>query len=133
VKGRKRHLLVDTLGLLLKVVVHAADIQDRAGAKLGLKRMKQYFHKLDIIWAEGAYAGKLIQWAQRYDGWTIEIVNRADTANGFQLLPQRWSVERSFAWLGNYRRLAKDDEYSADTSETMIYIAMTHLMVRRLA
>ena len=132
-KGRKRHLLVDTLGLVLTVVVHAADIQDRDGAKLVLKRTKKYFYKLAVIWADGAYAGKLIQWAKRYYGWTIEIVKRSDITKGFQILPKRWIVERTFSWFGNYRRLAKDYEYSTDTSETMIYIAMTHLMVRRLA
>jgi putative transposase len=125
--------LVDTLGLILNVVVHAADIQDRDGAKLVLKRMKQYFYKLTVIWADGAYAGQLISWAQRYYGWTIAIVKRSDSTTGFRLLPKRWIVERTFAWFGNYRRLAKDYEYAPATSETMIYIAMIHLMVRRLA
>jgi putative transposase len=133
VKGRKRHLLVDTLGLVLQLVVHAADIQERDGAQLVLKRMKKYLHKLAIIWADGAYGGKLIQWAKRYYGWTIEMVKRSDRATGFQLLPKRWIVERTFSWFGNYRRLAKDYEYWPATSETMIYIAMIHLMVRRLA
>lgn len=125
--------MVDTLGLVLNVVVHAADIQDRDGAKLVLKRMKKYFYKLAVIWADGAYAGKLISWAQRYYGWTIEIVKRAEHVKGFHPLPKRWIVERTFSWFGNYRRLAKDYEYWPDTSETMIYIAMIHLMVRRLA
>ena len=98
-----------------------------------LKRIKKYFYKLEIIWADGAYAGKLIQWAKRYYGWTIEIVKRSDLGKGFQLLPKRWIVERTFSWFGNYRRLAKDYESAADTSEAMIYIAMIHLMVRRLA
>jgi putative transposase len=119
--------------MVLKVVVHTADIQDRDGAKLVLRRMKKHFQKLEIIWADGGYAGKLIPWAKRYLGWTIEIVKRSDIAKGFVLLPKRWIVERTFSWFGHYRRLSKDYEYSPDTSETMIYIAMTHLMVRRLA
>jgi len=81
------------------VVVHAADIQNRDGTKLVLKRIKQYFYKLELIWANGAYAGKLSQWAKRYYGWTIEIVKRSDLAQGFQLLPQRWIAERTFSWL----------------------------------
>lgn len=132
-KGRKRHILVDTLGLVLNVVVHAADIQDRDGAKLVLKRMKKYLGKLRVIWADGGYTGKLIAWAQRYYGWTLGIVKRSALIKGFIVLPKRWIVERTFSWFETYRRLSKDYEYLSDTSETMIYIAMTHLMVRRLA
>ena len=95
--------------------------------------MKKYFYRLETIWADGGYAGKLVKWAKRYLGWTIEIVKRSAIAKGFVLLPKRWIVERTFSWFENYRRLSKDYEYSPDTSETMIYIAMTHLMVRRLA
>lgn len=117
---------------MLKVVVHSADIQDRDGAKLVLKRIKYYFIHLKIIWADGAYAGKLIFWAERWYGWTIQIVKRSDK-HGFKVLPKRWIVERTFSWFGNYRRLSKDYEYRTDTSETMLYLAMTHVMVRRLA
>lgn len=131
--GRKRHILTDTLGLLLAVVVHAADIQDRDGAKLVLKRAKVWFLKLKIIWADGGYAGKLVKWAKRYCKWTIDIVKRSDVAKGFILLPKRWIVERTFSWFGRYRRLSKDYEFRTDTSETMLYIAMIHIMVRRLA
>jgi putative transposase len=119
--------------MVLNVVVHTADIQDRDGAKLVLRRMRKQFYQLKIIWADGGYAGKLVLWAKRYLHWTIEIVKRSDIAKGFVLLPKRWIVERTFSWFGHYRRLSKDYEYSIDTSETMIYIAMTHLMVRRLA
>lgn len=115
------------------VVVHAADIQDRDGAKLVLKRAKVWFLKLKIIWADGGYAGKLVKWAKQYYRWTIDIVKRSDIAKGFVLLPKRWIVERTFSWFGRYRRLSKDYEFRTDTSETMLYIAMTHIMVRRLA
>ena len=131
--GRKWHILTDTLGLLLAVVVHAANIQDRDGAKLVLKRAKKWFLKLKIIWADGGYAGKLVIWAKRYYQWTIDIVKRSDIAKGFVLLPKRWIVERTFSWFGHYRRLSKDYEFRTDTSETMLYIAMIHVMVRRLA
>jgi len=133
VKGRKRHILVDTLGLILKVVVHSADIQDRDGAKLVFKRMRRHFTKLKLIWADGGYAGKLIAWVKRYQRCKLEIVKRSDDLKGFKVLPKRWIVERTFSWLSKYRRLSKDYEYRADTSEALIYIAMTHLMVRRLS
>ena len=131
--GRKRHILVDTLGLILRVIVHSANIQDRDGAKLVLKGTKQWFKRLKVIFADGGYAGQLVKWAKRYLRWTIDIVKRSDLAKGFVLLPKRWIVERTFAWFNKYRRLSKDYEYCTDTSETMIYIAMTHLMVRRLS
>lgn len=124
---------MDTLGLVLEAVVHAADIQDRDGARLVFKRIKRYFKKLTLIWADGGYAGKLIAWAKHYRNWTLEIVKRTDKRKGFHVLPKRWIVERAFSWLGKYRRLSKDYEYRTDTSETMIYLAMTHVMIRRLS
>lgn len=133
VKGRKRHILVDTMGLLLIVLVHAADIQDRDGAKLVLAKAKCCFHRLRLIWADGGYAGKLIDWVHKNCSWTLEIVKRSDNAKGFQVLPRRWVVERTFAWLGRYRRLSKDYETLTETSEAMIYAAMVRLMIRRLA
>jgi putative transposase len=123
---------VDTLGLILEVVVHSASIQDRDGAKLVFRRIRKYFTKLTLIWADGAYAGKLVAWVNRYHGWTLTIVKRTDRFKGFIVVPKRWIVERTFAWLNKYRRLSKDYEYYTDTSETMIYLAMTHVMVRRL-
>ena len=125
--------MVDTLGLLLTVVVHAANIQDRDGARLVFKRTKRWFKRLKIIWADGGYAGKLIEAAKELYGWTLTIIKRSDDVQGFKVLPKRWIVERTFAWFGNYRRLSKDYEYHPETSETMIYIAMTHLMIKRLA
>lgn len=123
---------MDTLGLLLVVIVHSAAIQDRDGAKLVFKKVKKWFVRLKLVWADGGYAGKLIAWAKRYCGWTLEIVKRSDK-KGFHVLPKRWIVERTLSWFENYRRLTKDYEYCTQTSETMITIAMTHLMVRRLA
>lgn len=132
-KGRKRHLLVDTLGLLLMVVVHAADIQDRDGAKLVLERVRSQCPRLQLIWADGGYAGQLVDWVKAICRWTLEIVKRPDDVQGFVVLPRRWVVERTFAWLGKYRRLSKDYEALTDTSEAMIQAAMVHLMIRRLA
>ncbi|MDZ8096881.1 MAG: IS5 family transposase [Nostoc sp. DedQUE05] len=133
INGRKRHILVDTMGLLLMVVVHAASIQDRDGAKLVLDKIQYLFPKLYLIWADAGYAGKLVDWVRHFIGCAIEIVKRSDDTSGFKVLPRRWVVERTLAWFGRYRRLSKDYEYHPETSETMIYAAMTHLMLRRLA
>ena len=133
VKGTKRHLLVDTLGLLLCVVVHPANIQDRDGAKLLLSKARSLFPRLRLIWADGGYAGKLIAWVGVVCGWVLEIVKRSDTAKGWVLLPRRWVVERTFGWLSQCRALARDYEYHAETSAALIQVAMIHLMLRRLA
>jgi putative transposase len=133
VKGRKRHILVDTIGLLLMVVVHTADIQDRDGAKLVLQKAKDKFSRLRLIWSDGGYAGKLVDWVKEVCHWVLEIVKRDDNAQGFQVLPRRWVVERTFGWLGRYRRLSKDYEGLPATSEAMVYAAMSRLMLRRLA
>jgi putative transposase len=133
INGRKRHLLVDTMGLVLLVVVHAANIQDRDGARLLLAKAKGLFPRLQRIWADGGYAGKLIGWLQETCAWVLEIIKRNDAVKGFKLLPRRWVVERTFGWLGRYRRLSKDYERLPASSEAMVYWAMTRLMVRRLA
>lgn len=133
VKGRKRHLLVDTLGLVLIVVVHVANIQDRDGAKQVLTQAHERFSRLSLIWADGGYAGQLVAWVKAFCGWVLEIVKRSDDIKGFQVLPHRWVVERTFGWFGRYRRLSKDYEGLPETSEAMIYAVMTHLMVKRLA
>ncbi len=117
------------------MVVHAADIQDRDGAKLVLERVRHRFGRLRLIWADGGYAGKLVDWVRglREGGrLRLEIVKRTDGAKGFVLLPHRWVVERTFAWLGRCRRLSKDYEALPETEEAMIKLAMIHLMVRRL-
>ena len=115
------------------VLVHAANIQDRDGAKLLLAKARQCFSRLRLIWADAAYSGKLISWVLTNCGWVLEIVKRSDDAKGFVVLPRRWVVERTFAWFGRYRRLSKDYETLQETSEAMIYAAMSRLMVRRLA
>ena len=120
------------MGFVLEAVVHAADIQDRDGAKLVFRRVRKHFQKLKLIWADGGYAGKLIAWVNRYHHRTLEIIKRTDDLKGFRVVPKRWIVERTFSWLYKYRRLRSDYEYLPHTSETMIYLAMTHLMVRRL-
>ena len=127
---------MDTLGLVLVVVVHAANIQDRDGAKLVLGRLRRKFSRLRLMWADGAYAGELLAWVRALRVWRKlrrEIVKRSDTARGFVVQPKRWIVERTFGWLTRYRRLSKDYEYLTTTSETMIHVAMINLMVRRLA
>jgi putative transposase len=135
VKGRKRHILVDVIGLVLVVLVHKASIQDRTGAKSLLKRAKKKgFRRLALIWADGGYSGQpMIDWVWNLGGWILEIVQRAQDTTGFVVLPRRWVVERTFAWLGRYRRLSKDYEQLPQTSEAMIYAAMVHLMLKRLA
>ncbi len=133
VKGRKRHILVDTLGLLLTVVVHAASIQDRDGAKLVLVQVPERFPRLALIWADGGYAGQLVSWVKENCQRVLEIVKRSDKHKGFEVLPHRWVVERTFGWFNRYRRLAKDYERSIESSEAMLYIAMIRLMLARLA
>jgi putative transposase len=136
VKGRKRHILVDTIGLLLMVVVTAASVQDRDGAKQLFKRIQQdpaRFSRFKLIWADSAYSGQLIEWLKARFCWVLQIVKRLEGVTGFHVLPRRWVVERTFGWLILYRRLSKDYEELPETSEAMIYAAMVHLMARRLA
>jgi putative transposase len=128
--------LVDTLGLILAVVVTAASVQDRDGARSVLEVLRHQFARVRLIWVDGAYAGDLAAWLWALRPWRkvrLEIVKRPKGVKGVRLLPWRWIVERTFGWLGHYRRLSKDYEYLPHTSETMIRIAMIHLMVRRLA
>jgi len=132
VKGRKRHIVVDTMGLLLAVVVHAADIQDRDGAKLVLRKLLGRFPRLRLIWADGAYAGQLVDWASALGGWLIQVVKHAKNLHSFEVLPRRWVVERTFGWLGRNRRLSKDYEELTESSEAWVHIAMIHLMLKRL-
>lgn len=117
---------------MLAVVVHAANIQDRDGAMLVLEKLRGLFPRLSLIWADGGYAGKLIDWCALVGQWVLQIVKRCDDAVGFTVLPRRWVVERTFAWLGKYRRLSKDYESLTQSSETMIQLAMINLMLHRL-
>ncbi len=133
VKGRKRHLLVDTMGLLLVIVVTAACVSDPQGAKLVFGRLGGSGKKLRRIWVDGTYRGTLINWVIDHCQFLLQAVLRADTHKGFVVLPRRWVVERTFAWLTQCRRLGKDYEVLPKSSEALIYIAMTRLMMRRLA
>ena len=134
IKGRKRHIITDTLGLMLFVLVHGADIQDRDGAPDLLKAIRYRFPWLRHVFADGGYAGDKLRAALAGNGtWTIQIIKRSDTAKGFEVLPRRWVVERTFAWLGRCRRLAKDWEKSIESATAWITIASIRVMTRRLA
>lgn len=134
VKGRKRHILTDTCGYLIFILVHAADIQDRDGAVDVLKAIRYRFPWLRHVFADGGYAGdKLKDALKRHGSWTLEIIKRSDTAKGFVLLPRRWVVERTFAWLGRCRRLAKDWERSIESSTAWATIASIRMLTRRTA
>jgi putative transposase len=144
VNGRKRHLLVDSQGLLLEAVVHSANIQDCHGAKLVLAQGKhrqggRWLRRLKLIWVDNSYGGQLVEWVKKAYGWTLEVIEHLDShkhnrqKKAFVVLPRRWVIERTFGWLTRYRRLARDYEGLLLTSEILIYAAMSHLMLRRLA
>jgi len=137
VNGRKRHIVVDTLGLVLALVVHPANVQDYDGAVLVLGilgRLKARFKRLKVIFADSAYGrNDLPACVKNAFGWLLQTVLRPAKVKGFVVLPKRWIVERTFGWLGRYRRHSKDYERNTASSEAMIYIAMTHIMLRRLA
>jgi transposase len=134
IKGRKRHIVTDTLGFMVGLVVHGADIQDRDGALEALKSIRNSYPWLRHIFADGGYSGqKLKDQLAKLGRWTIEIVKRSDFAKGFELLPRRWVIERTFAWLGRCRRLAKDFEQSIESAEAWITLAHIRLLTRRLA
>jgi putative transposase len=131
VKGRKRHILVDTLGLLLKAKVLTADVQDRDGAKILLTEIKEQMPRLRLSWADGGYRGKLILWVAVQCLWILEIVKRNDSLKMFIPLPKRWIVERTFSWLNRNRRLSKDYERRVESSEAWLYLSMSILMLKR--
>jgi transposase len=152
VKGRKRHLLVDTQGLVLAALVHAADVPDRDGGRLLLETvpdLRERFPRLRHLWVDVGYQGRFVTWVKETLGWSVEVVKHwwtgvskvwvfpgqepPEKPTGFQLLKWRWIVERTFAWLGCSRRLSKDYEYLPETSTAMIYTAMSRLMLARLA
>lgn len=134
VKGRKRHLLVDTLGLPISISVTPADTHDTVGAWRLLAGLQPLVPRLKKIWADGAYtSGKLARWCEGYGGWDLEIVGRDPEAQGFAVQPRRWVVERTFAWLVRNRRLRIDYERRVQTSEILIEVAFIRLLLRRLA
>jgi putative transposase len=136
ITGRKRFLLIDTLGLILALAILPADVQDRDGAKSVLVALKAPFDRVTKVWADGGFAGQLVEWVARLRSRrpvTLEIVKRSDQATGFEVIPKRWIVERTYGWLNRTRRLSKDFERTIESGVAMVRLAMIHLMVRRLA
>lgn len=137
IKGRKRHMTVDTLGLVLRVLVTAANVPEREGGKQVLVKVQQMgarVSRLHTIWVDGGYDGEPFRrWLMDFCRWIVQVVLRPQEHKGFVLLPKRWVVERTFGWLNWCRRLSKEYEQLPQTSETFIYLAMIRIMVRRLA
>ncbi len=136
VSGRKRHVAVDCLGLILAIMITPASVQDRDAAKSLIKFLVAMHGRLQIIWADGGYLGSLVQWVKQlrpFGKLRLEIVRRCDRTKGFKVLPKRWIVERTFGWLYKSRRLCRDYEVRPDHSESMIRICMIRLMLKRLA
>ena len=142
--GRKRHLLLDTSGLVLGACVHAASLHDRdGGRRLVSNELKEELPRLSVVWADAAYTGRFREWIRRERGWHIGVPRHHDRQlwrygleekpRGFRVLPRRWVVERTFAWHGQARRLAKDYERLPETAVAMIHAAMSRIMLRRLA
>ncbi len=132
INGRKRHIAVDTLGLLLVVMVTAASVQDRDGACRLLVLLRERFSTITLVWADGGYAGRLVNWAYQVLALTLSIVKRNDDTTGFVVLPRRWVVERTFGWLMRYRRLVRDYERRPDHHEAMVLWATVAIMTRQL-
>jgi len=133
IKGRKRQIVVDTLGLLLGQFVHSGGVADSVAAKRVIPTLLGRFPLLQKILADGRYGGGLIGWVKLIFKWTLEVVSKPKDQKGFQVIPKRWIVERTFAWFGKYRRLSKDYEANPRMSEAMLLGAMIRLMLRRLA
>jgi transposase len=133
VNGRKRHIAVDALGLLLEVLITAASVQDRDAARPLLRNLRRAYPSVKLTWADGIYAGKLVAWAASTLKLTVQIVRRPGDLHTFQVLPRRWVVERTFAWISKHRRTVRDYERLPASHEAMILWAMTALMARRLA
>jgi transposase len=133
VLGRKRHVVVDTLGLLLVLVVHVADVQDRDGLALVCRRLRRRFPRLAVLFADGGYRGEIAARAAAQERLRLAIVKRDAGVRGFAVLPRRWVVERTFAWFGRNRRLAKDFERHVASAAALFYLASLQLLTRRLA
>jgi putative transposase len=134
IKGRKRHILTDTQGFVVDAIIHPADVQDRDGAPDLLAAVQRRFPQLQHVFADGAYAGeKLAKALAEIGKWTFQIIRRSDQTKGFAVLPRRWVVERSFAWLGRNRRLAKDFEKTIQSATAWLFMAAVQLLTRRIA
>jgi putative transposase len=133
VNGRKRHIAVDTLGLIITIVVTAACVQDRDAARPLIWNLHRAGRRVRLVWADGGYAGKLVTWAKTALKLTLEIVKRPDDLHSFKVLPRRWVVERTFAWISKFRRTVRDYERLPEHHEAMIQWAMIAIMARRLA
>ena len=133
VKGRKRHLLVDTLGIPISIYVPPADVHDTRGARCLLAGLKYFVPRLTKIWADAAYRGQeLATWCKNEGDWTLEVVEHSSDTRGFSVVPRRWVVERTFSWISRNRRMSKDYERKVQTCETLIQIAMIRLLLARL-
>ena len=130
IKGRKRHIITDTLGLLMTVVVHGADKQDRSAAESVIETLKYRFPRLTKIFADGGYTGQLLECIKKKFGWFIKIVKR--TSEEFTVLPKRWIVERTFSWINNCRRNSKDYELLCESSVAMVHLSMIRVMLNRV-
>ena len=131
IQGRKRHIVIDTMGFIMAVVVHSADIQDRVGAKLVLETLRFKYPRLKKILADGGYTGELALWVLQFAGWTLECVSKVVGISGFNVIPKRWVVERTFGWFNFNRRLAKDYELNIDCSTAFIHLTMCRIMLNR--
>jgi len=132
IQGRKRHIVTDTMGFILAVVVHSAYLQDREGAKLVLHELRFKYPRLVKIIADCGYTGELAMWAMQLTGWVLEIVSKVAGTTGFNVIPKRWIVERTFGWFNFNRRLAKDYEINSDCSIAFIHLTMCRIMIKRL-
>ena len=130
--GRKRHIVTDTIGLILSVVVHSANTQDREGTKGVLQELRFKFPRLRKILAYGGYTGELAHWVMQLTGWALEIVSKVAGTAGFDVIPKRWLVERTFGWFNFYIRLAKDYEINTECSKAFIHMAMCRIMLNRI-
>jgi len=131
IQGRKRHIVTDTMGFILAVVVHSAGLQDREGCKLVLRELRFKFPRLKKILADGGYTGELAVWVMQFTGWVLEIVAKVAGTGGFNVIPQRWVVERTFGWFNFNRRLAKDYETNTECSTAFIHLTMCRIMLNR--
>jgi putative transposase len=130
--GRKRHIVTDTMGFMMAIVVHGAGVQGREGARLVLQELRYKYHRLKKILADGGYTGQLTEWVLTGLGWTLEIGHKVTGISGFNVLPKRWIVERTFGWFNFNRRLAKDYEMNIECSTAFVHLTMCRIMLNRV-